>query len=134
MTEAAAGSSSEIVQAPPQMPAHLAQKLESEQHQFEKQSVPFPLTLLQCMDYSILHCMQPLLYTKADDEAGSHPTLLSLSLSFALSSLTPSQLEESLASASERHSQLLHQKQMDSHNQVEHVRRFVSSFPSRANE
>jgi hypothetical protein len=82
MTEAAAGSSSETVQAPPQMPAHLAQKLESEQQQFEKQSVPSPLTLLQCMDYCTVYytVCNPFCTPKLTTKRGPTQRFLPLSL------------------------------------------------------
>ncbi|GAA5897930.1 uncharacterized protein JCM6883_000865 [Sporobolomyces salmoneus] len=45
--------------------------------------------------------------------------------------LSPTQLEESLESASKRHEQVIHQKQMQSHQQVEHAREVAATHESR---
>ncbi|GAA5953014.1 hypothetical protein JCM3765_003032 [Sporobolomyces pararoseus] len=45
--------------------------------------------------------------------------------------LSPSQLKESLESASERHEQIVHQAQMNAHDQVEHAREVAATHESR---
>ena len=62
----------------------------------------------------------------------SLPSLLQPNPTFAhcfLNSFTPDQLDESLEQASSRHSELVKEKQMASHDQVEHVSSSLRTVP-----
>ncbi|GAA5873013.1 hypothetical protein JCM16303_006914 [Sporobolomyces ruberrimus] len=92
----------------PQMPPHLAERLQHDQEQFEKQLSLF----IYNDEESALHADPP------------HPPPVSCAL-------TQDQLTESLTSASERHEQVLQAKQMDAHQEVARAMEIAASHESK---